>query len=202
MYGRLSEVKGLGVPDRDQAPKAAAPDLTQVRVRHIVLSWEFALLFLVCALKITTGFLMGVMFKEFGLHFGFDDVTITKIGLAASSVSLISRFYMGKVVEWLTLRGAHALNLLIEMLVVTILYFFGDSLALYCVYAVLNRVSQGECPRCSSLPNSRDVFEHQLRGLPQDLGACDRIGAGQVLRRDVLFGKFIRHFADGCVSRK
>ena len=110
---------------------------------EIIFSIGFISVLVVSILKAITNFMYNSLFKEFAMFFVNDDFFATQCAIAGIFFNLITRFFMGKLYEQLGIKWVYFVNMVLELLHLNTILFFGKNKFGFFIFYTFNRISSG-----------------------------------------------------------
>jgi hypothetical protein len=111
---------------------------------NYLFSLPFISLFIVCASKNTTNFLLSCFLKEFGMFYLGDDFLVTLIGIIGAVFGFLVRLNLGPLYAFFGLTGLHVFNLFLEALNAIILWKLAMFKLGFFAFFAVNRMSSGK----------------------------------------------------------
>ena len=110
---------------------------------QVLCSIGFFSVYLIAAIKGCTNFMFSGLFKEFGMYFVKDDFFTSQCAIIGIFLNLITRFYMGKITEKVGIKWMYIINMILELLCSSTIYFFGGSKIGFFFFIAFGRISSG-----------------------------------------------------------
>lgn len=180
LYGRAPKNPNNNLFPKENQNKIVVPEVKEDPPKsefEVLFSVGFLSVYLIAAVKGCTNFMFSGLFKEFGMYFVKDDLFTSQCAIIGIFLNLITRFFMGKITEKLGIKWVYVLNMVLELLCSSTIYFFGGNKIGFFFFIAFSRVSSGNYP-LRLIPSCFIYFE--LCFLFRILGRQNRISFDEI----------------------